>query len=73
MTVDPAADLFRPARPRRAFDEIITQVGQFIEDGHLSPGDRLPPERVLAVRFAVGRNTVRGIAQLSDTASILRG
>ncbi|MDT0263651.1 GntR family transcriptional regulator [Jatrophihabitans lederbergiae] len=73
MTVDPAADLFRPARPRRAFDEIITQVGQLIEDGHLSPGDRLPPERVLAERFALAETPFAGLHNCFDTASILRG
>jgi DNA-binding FadR family transcriptional regulator len=71
MAADPAADLFRPARPRRAFDEIITQVRQLIKDGHLSAGDRLPPERVLAERFAVSRNTVREAFRMLEISGVI--
>ncbi|MFF5988519.1 FadR/GntR family transcriptional regulator [Prauserella flavalba] len=50
---------FQPARPRRAIDEIITQIRTSIQRGELEPGDRLPAERALATQFAVSRNTVR--------------
>src|SRR3984885_11913045 len=53
------AGMFTPARPRRAFDEIIGQIQQLIESGRLAPGDRLPAERALAEQFAGSRNTVR--------------
>lgn len=64
-------DLFRPARPRRAFDEIIAQVRQLIDDGQLSPGDRLPPERALAEQFAVSRNTVREAFRMLEISGII--
>jgi DNA-binding FadR family transcriptional regulator len=51
--------IFRPARPQRAFDEIIGQIRALIENGRLKPGDRLPSERALAEQFVVSRNTVR--------------
>ncbi|KAA9166040.1 FadR family transcriptional regulator [Amycolatopsis acidicola] len=50
---------FQPARPRRAIDEIISQIRGSIQRGELEPGDRLPSERALAEQFAVSRNTVR--------------
>lgn len=50
---------FQPARPRRAVDEIITQIRGSIQRGELGPGDKLPSERALAVQFEVSRNTVR--------------
>lgn len=65
------AELFRPARPRRAFDEIIGQVRQLIDDGQLSAGDRLPPERVLAERFAVSRNTVREAFRMLEISGVI--
>ncbi|HEX4392894.1 MAG TPA: GntR family transcriptional regulator [Mycobacterium sp.] len=64
-------ELFRPARPRRAFDEIIDQVRQLIDDGQLSPGDRLPPERVLAEQFAVSRNTVREAFRMLEISGVI--
>jgi GntR family transcriptional repressor for pyruvate dehydrogenase complex len=50
---------FRPARPRRAFEEIIHQIKALIEAGALKPGDKLPSERALAAEFQVSRNTLR--------------
>ena len=40
-------------------DKIIKQIKNIIIEGKLKPGDKLPPERELAERFAVGRTTIR--------------
>ncbi|WP_307532618.1 FadR/GntR family transcriptional regulator [Pedobacter sp. W3I1] len=40
-------------------DKIIGQLKQLISTGQLMPGDRLPPERMLAEKFGVGRSYVR--------------
>ncbi|RMG63781.1 MAG: FadR family transcriptional regulator [Bacteroidetes bacterium] len=40
-------------------DEVIRQLKQMLAEGLLQPGDRLPPERVLAERLQVGRGHVR--------------
>ncbi len=50
---------FVPIAPQRAFEEIAAQVRELVANGQLKPGDRLPPERELAVRFHVSRNTLR--------------
>lgn len=48
-------------------EEIVVQIRQMIEQGQLSPGDRLPAERVLAEMFGVSRTTVReGIKSLAE-------
>ena len=44
---------------RPAYQQIETQVADAIADGTLGPGDRLPPERELALRLGVSRMTVR--------------
>ncbi|HWC81720.1 MAG TPA: GntR family transcriptional regulator [Pseudonocardiaceae bacterium] len=72
-TTDGSADVvFRPAQPRRAFDEIISQVKEMIDDGRLKPGDRLPSERALAEQFAVSRNTVREALRMLEIAGLVQ-
>ncbi|MFV2173709.1 FadR/GntR family transcriptional regulator [Actinomadura sp. LOL_016] len=66
------ARLFQPARPRRAFDEIIGQVRALIESGELKPGDRLPSERALAEQFAVSRNTVREALRMLEISGLIQ-
>lgn len=65
------AALFQPARPRRAFDEIITQIRTLINDGQLKPGDRLPAERALAAQFSVSRNTVREALRMLEISGLI--
>lgn len=63
--------VFQPARPRRAFEEIIGQIKAGIADGTLQPGDRLPSERALAEQFAVSRNTVREALRMLEIAGLV--
>jgi DNA-binding FadR family transcriptional regulator len=62
---------FRPAHPRRAFDEIIVQIRSLVASGELRPGDRLPSERALAEQFAVSRNTVREALRMLEIAGLV--
>jgi DNA-binding FadR family transcriptional regulator len=50
---------FAPIAPQRAFEEIATQIRDLVASGKLRPGDRLPAERDLSVKFNVSRNTLR--------------
>lgn len=51
---------YLPVRPReRLYQEIVDQIQSQIQRGQLVPGDRLPPERVLAEQFGVSRTAVR--------------
>jgi GntR family transcriptional repressor for pyruvate dehydrogenase complex len=40
-------------------DQVVSHIKNLIERGNLRPGDRLPPERDLAVQIGVSRPTVR--------------
>jgi len=68
--------MFRPAKPRRMFEEIINQIKAQIEDGRLQRGDKLPTERALASQFQVSRNTVREALrtlEISGLVTLKRG
>lgn len=66
----PAAALFRPLG--NAFEDTVGRLLQTIRLGVLAPGGRLPPERELAARLGVSRDTVReAIKTLSDTGYLV--
>ena len=50
---------FAPLKPRRAFEEISTEIKRMIFSGGLKPGEGLPSETLLAAQFGVSRHTVR--------------
>lgn len=50
---------FRPIRARRSSERVADAIRETIVGGSFGPGDLLPPERDLAERFQVTRNTVR--------------
>jgi GntR family transcriptional repressor for pyruvate dehydrogenase complex len=39
--------------------QVVQQFQELVKRGELTAGDRLPPERELAERFGVGRNSIR--------------
>ncbi len=51
--------IFRPVRTGNAFEGTVQRILEAIKLGVLDHGDRLPPERELAVRLGVGRETLR--------------
>ena len=48
-----------PIRPVAAYELVAQQIQRAVHMGLLLPGDRLPPERVLAKQLGVARMTVR--------------
>lgn len=69
----PASDaLLRPVRLGNAFEDTVGRLLQMIRLGVLAPGDSLPPERELAARLGVSRDTVReAIKSLADTGYLV--
>ncbi|AGA69784.1 transcriptional regulator [Desulfitobacterium dichloroeliminans LMG P-21439] len=49
----------KPIKTKKIYEEIIEQIRVLVIKGELKPGDRLPSERDLAVRFNVSRASVR--------------
>jgi GntR family transcriptional regulator, transcriptional repressor for pyruvate dehydrogenase complex len=51
--------VFKPIRPKKISEEIVTQIKLLISDGQLKPGERVPSERELAALLGVSRPSVR--------------
>jgi GntR family transcriptional regulator, sialic acid-inducible nan operon repressor len=49
----------QPVRRRKLYEEIVEKIQELMLDGRLAPGDQLPSERDLMLRFQVGRTAVR--------------
>lgn len=69
----PASDaLLRPVRVGNAFEETVERLLSTIRLGVLRPGECLPPERELAVRLGVSRDTVRdALKSLSEAGYVV--
>ena len=64
--------LLTPARPANAFEETVQRLLQSIRLGLIAPGERLPPERELAVMLEVSRDTLRdAIGSLADAGWVV--
>ena len=62
--------LLRPVRSGNVFEETVNRLLQLVWLGVYEPGDALPPERELASKLGVGRDTV---CHASEFVSGLRG
>ena len=77
MSADPDVPLagealLRPVRPGNAFEDTVGRLLQTIRLGVLEPGESLPPERELAARLGVSRDTVReAIKSLSEAGYLV--
>src|ERR1700712_782614 len=69
----PASEaLLRPVRLGNAFEDTVGRLLETIRLGGLEAGESLPPERELATRLGVSRDTVReAIRSLSDAGYLV--
>ena len=51
--------MFNKVKTKKVYMKIVEQVRDLIEEGRLKPGDKLPPEQVLAEKFGTSRPSVR--------------
>ncbi len=62
---------FAPIRTKRVFEEICEQVRREMAAGSLRPGDKLPPERELALKLGVSRAAVREALRSLEIAGVV--
>ena len=64
--------VYRPVREGNALEDTVARLVQTIRLGVVAPGESLPAERELAVRYAVSRDTVReAIRELADAGYLV--
>jgi len=51
--------VFNKVQTKKVYMKIVEQVRDLIKEGRLKPGDKLPPEQVLAEKFGTSRPSVR--------------
>lgn len=51
--------MLEPLKKTRLYEEIVKQLIELIKKGELKPGDKLPPERELAIQLNVSRTAIR--------------
>jgi GntR family transcriptional repressor for pyruvate dehydrogenase complex len=64
-------DLFKPATPKRTFEDISDQIKRLIYSKALKPKDRLPSERELAEQFNTGRMSVREALRMLEESGFI--
>src|SRR6516225_431082 len=60
-----------PIRRTKVYAEVASQIHRLIAEGHLEPGDRLPPERELAETFGVSRTSVRDAIRVLEMRGLV--
>jgi GntR family transcriptional regulator, transcriptional repressor for pyruvate dehydrogenase complex len=63
--------VFEPVRTRHTFEEAAEQIAERVRSGLLRRGDKLPPERDLAVQMQISRPTLREAARVLVDAGVL--
>jgi DNA-binding FadR family transcriptional regulator len=58
--------------PARAWQVVLERIEGELLDGTLSPGDRLPGERELALQLGVGRSSVREALRVLEVMGLIR-
>lgn len=64
--------IFQKIKPKKVSDEIYEQLKELILKGELKPGEKLPPERELAVQVGVSRPTLREALQRLEAHGFLK-
>jgi DNA-binding FadR family transcriptional regulator len=71
VAMDRSLPRFAPIRTKRVFEEICEQVRREMAAGSLRPGDKLPPERELALKLGVSRAAVREALRSLEIAGVV--
>ena len=63
--------MFEPVRTRHTFEEAAEQIAEKVRSGELRLGDKLPPERELAVHMQISRPTLREAVRVLVGAGVV--
>jgi len=63
--------VFKPIRPKKISEEIVSQIKALISAGELKPGERIPSERDMANLLGVSRPSVREAIMVLEAMGLL--
>ena len=64
--------MFKEIKDEKAFDGILNQIIDNIQNGHLKAGDALPAERTMAETMGVSRPAVREVLRALELVGIIK-
>ena len=64
--------MFKEIKDEKAFDGILNQIIENIQNGHLKAGDALPAERTMAETMGVSRPAVREVLRALELLGIIK-
>jgi len=63
--------MFTKVAPIRLYETVTDQIMNLIKSKELKPGDRLPPERELAEKFAISRASLREAFRVLESKGLI--
>lgn len=63
---------FKEITPVRLYESVIEQIMNLIKNNELKPGDKLPPERELAEKLSISRNSLREAFRVLESRGLIK-
>jgi Transcriptional regulators len=63
---------FKEITPVRLYESVIDQIMDLVKRSELKPGDKLPPERELAEKLSISRNSLREAFRVLESRGLIK-
>ena len=63
---------FKEITPVRLYESVIEQIMNLIKNNKLKPGDKLPPEREMAEKLSISRNSLREAFRVLESKGLIK-
>ena len=63
---------FKEITPVRLYESVIDQIMDLVKRSELKPGDKLPPERGLAEKLSISRNSLREAFRVLESRGLIK-
>jgi GntR family transcriptional repressor for pyruvate dehydrogenase complex len=65
------SEALRPVARPRLYEQLVQRLREYVKEAGLQAGDRLPPEREIAERLGVSRNTLKQATAVLEVQGLL--
>ncbi|PKP57017.1 FadR family transcriptional regulator, partial [Candidatus Atribacteria bacterium HGW-Atribacteria-1] len=63
---------FKEITPVRLYESAIEQIMDLVKSSELKPGDKLPPEREMAEKLSISRNSLREAFRVLESKGLIK-